>query len=88
MSDSVFETTSRIIAEKAEMDAADITAETTLSDIDIQSLELAEIIFDLEDAFEIEIEMNAATAWQKLKTVGDVTSAIQALVSADGATTS
>ncbi|TCD15955.1 phosphopantetheine-binding protein [Oricola cellulosilytica] len=77
---TVLDTTKRIIAEKAELDADAIKAETVLADLDVQSLELAEIIFDLEDEFDIEIELNAAAAWQKLKTVGDVADAVSELV--------
>jgi nodulation protein F len=77
---SVLETTKRIIAEKADLDPADIKPETQLTDLEIQSLELAEIIFDLEDEFEIEIELNAAAAWEKLKTVADVANAVSELV--------
>jgi len=84
MDGKVFEETRRIIAEKAEIDPAGVLRETALNDLDIQSLELAEVIFDLEDEFDIEIEMNAASAWEKLKTVGDVAAAIEGLVSGDG----
>ena len=79
MSDTVFSETVRIIAEKVERDPSEITTETALSTLDIQSLELAEVIFDLEDTFDIEIDMNAASAWEKLKTVGDVCTAVRAL---------
>jgi len=80
MSDTIFSETARIIAEKIERDPAEISPETELSTIDIQSLELAEVIFDLEDRFEIEIELNAADAWEQLKTVGDVCDAVRGLV--------
>ncbi|MEQ8402327.1 MAG: phosphopantetheine-binding protein [Roseitalea porphyridii] len=80
MSDEIFDKTARIIADKIERDPSEITPETELSTIDIQSLELAEVIFDLEDEFDIEIELNAADAWEQLKTVGDVTSAVRDLV--------
>ncbi len=83
MSDKVFEETVRIIAEKASLKADELTAETPLSDIEIQSLELAEVIFDLEDEFDIEIELNAADAWEKLKTVGDVCDAVRALTAGE-----
>ncbi|MEL6921588.1 MAG: acyl carrier protein [Pseudomonadota bacterium] len=84
MAADVFEQTRRIVAEKAEIDPGGLTRETVLEDLDIQSLELAEIIFDLEDEFGIEIELNAAKAWEKLKTIGDVTDAITGLT--DGST--
>lgn len=79
MSD-IFDKTVKIIAEKADMDPATLTPDTVLADLDIQSLELAEIIFDLEDEFDVEIEMNTAQAWEKLKTIGDVVAAVSALV--------
>ena len=85
MADTIFDRTVRIIAEKANMAAEDLTADTPLSDIEIQSLELAEVIFDLEDTFEIEIELNAADAWEKLKTVGDVCNAVRALTAGESA---
>ena len=84
MSDKVFTETVRIIAEKAERDPTEITAETPLNSLEIQSLELAEVIFDLEDAFNIEIELNAASAWEQLKTVGDVCDAVRALTAEGG----
>ena len=77
---TVLEATTRIIAEKAELDPQAIKPETNLADLDIQSRERAEIIFDLEDEFDIEIELNAASAWEKLKTVSDVASAVSELV--------
>ena len=85
MTDKVYEETVRIIAEKAERDAGTITAETPLETLEIQSLELAEVIFDLEDAFDIEIELNAADAWEKLKTVGDVCNAVRSLTAGGSA---
>ncbi|MEM1376479.1 MAG: acyl carrier protein [Pseudomonadota bacterium] len=80
MAADIFEQTRRIVADKAEIEASSLSRESVLEDLDIQSLELAEIIFDLEDEFDIEIEMNAAKAWEKLKTVGDVADAISELV--------
>lgn len=78
---SVQQTTIRIIAEKAELDPAELKPETPLGQLDIQSLELAEIIFDLEDEFDIEIELDTATAWEQLKTVSDVAETVAKLVS-------
>lgn len=79
MTDKVFTETVRIIAAKAEVDPDSITTQTELETLDIQSLDLAEVIFELEDAFDIEIEMNAASAFDTLKTVGDVCDAVRTL---------
>ena len=73
---NVLEATTRIIAEKAELDPQALKPDSILADLDIQSLELAEIIFELEEEFDIEIELNAAAAWERLKTVGDVATAV------------
>lgn len=82
MTDNVFTQTARIIADKAEIDVSDIKGDTELESLDIQSLDLAEIIFELEDAFDIEIEMNAANAFEQLKTVDDVCAAVRSLANA------
>lgn len=63
----------------------EITVDTELGDLGIHSLELTEIVFDLEDAYGIEIEMNTVEAWNKLKNVGDIIEATRALIAAKGA---
>lgn len=62
----------------------DVTAETELSELGIHSLELTEIVFDLEEAYGIEIEMNTVEAWEKLKNVGDIVAATRTLIAAKG----
>lgn len=61
-----------------------ITPETELRDLGIHSLELTEIIFDIEEAFGIEIEMNTAEAWSKLSNVGDIIEAVRLLIAKKG----
>jgi nodulation protein F len=77
---AVLDTTIRIIADKAGIEPETIKPDTALTDLDIQSLDLAEIIFDLEDEYDIEIDMNAATAWDNLKTVSDVAHSVAKMV--------
>ena len=60
--------------------AVEITPETELTALGIHSLELTEIIFDLEEAYGIEIEMNTVEAWSNLKTVHDMVEAVRALI--------
>ena len=81
MTAEVLETTIRIIADKANIEPESIKPDTALTSLDIQSLDLAEIIFELEDEFDIEIDMTAATAWDNLKTVSDISAAVSSLVS-------
>lgn len=80
MTAAILETTKRIIAEKVGVEPEAIQPDTVLTELDIQSLDLAEIIFDLEDEFDIEIDMDAAQAWDNLKTVSDVANEVAALV--------
>lgn len=60
----------------------EITLETELSALGIHSLELTEIVFDLEEAYGIEIEMNTVEAWNNLKNVGDIVKAVRGLIEA------
>lgn len=64
----------------ADPEVGEITAATNLTDLGIHSLELTEIIFDLEEEHGIEIEMNTADAWGNLKTVGDIIEAVRGLI--------
>lgn len=69
-----------IISGYSKMNSAEITSETELDLIGINSLELTEVVMDLEDHYGIEIDLNAAEAWDSLKTVGDVVNTIEKLV--------
>ncbi len=80
MTTSVLDKTVEIISEKTGIDPENIKPETELSSIEIESLDLAEIIFDLEDEFDVEIDMNTATAWENLKTIQDIADSVTALI--------
>ena len=64
----------------ADDEVGEITVATELSELGIHSLELTEIIFDLEEAYGIEIEMNTVDAWSNLKNVGDMVKAVRILI--------
>ena len=51
-----FEKIRDIIAEKMDMDPADITMESSFEDMEIDSLDMVEIVMDIEEAFDISIE--------------------------------
>lgn len=69
-----------IIASYSNLDAAQITRDTELDLIGINSLELTEVVMDLEDHYGVQIDLNASEAWDSLKTVGDVVETIEKLV--------
>lgn len=62
----------------------DIGLDTKLEDLDIESLDLAMIVFDIEDSFVIEIPYNANEEVEDFKTVGSVVDRVSALVEARG----
>ncbi len=64
----------------AEPDGGEVTSQTELTALGIHSLELTEIIFDLEEAYGIDIEMNTVEAWGNLKNVGDMVEAVRELI--------
>lgn len=66
----------------AEGDPEMVTLDTPLGDLGIHSLELTEIIFDVEDEFDIQVEMNTVEAWENLGTVRDIVEAVRTLVEA------
>jgi nodulation protein F len=68
------------IKSHAEPGGDEITASTELTALGIHSLELTEIIFDLEEDYGIEIEMNTVDAWSNLKNVGDIVEAVRTLI--------
>ncbi|MEE1002355.1 MAG: phosphopantetheine-binding protein [Acutalibacteraceae bacterium] len=52
---------------KEKVDAEDITRDTKFADLGIDSLDVAELVMNIEDEFDIEMEMD-----QSLTTVGAV----------------
>lgn len=63
----------------------DIALGTPLSELEIESLDLAMIVFDIEDSFGIQIPYNANEEVEDFKTVGSVVERVQALVAEKGA---
>ncbi len=63
----------------------DIALSTALTDLKIESLDLAMIVFDIEDTFGIEIPYNANEDVEDFKSVGTVVERVKALMSGSGA---
>lgn len=80
MADQLAEDIIAKIKAHAEPDGEEITLDTELTALGIHSLELTEIIFDLEEAYDIEIEMNTVEAWSNLANVGDMVEAVRGLI--------
>ena len=58
-----------------------IALDTPLTDLDIESLDLAVIVFDIEDTFGIEIPYNAGEEVEDFNTVGSVVDKVKAIIS-------
>jgi nodulation protein F len=80
MADKLAEDIISKIKAHSDPEIGEIGLDTELTSLGIHSLELTEIIFDLEEAYEIEIEMNTVDAWSNLKTVHDMVEAVRALI--------
>ena len=55
MSDDIQQTVFSIIAKEANIDAAKITPQSTLKDLEIPSLDAIQIIFEIEDHYKIQM---------------------------------
>ncbi|MCA3438064.1 MAG: acyl carrier protein [Rhodobacter sp.] len=74
-----------IIAEQAVLDPSDISPESTLESLGIDSLGLVESIFAIEEAFDISVPFNAndpAESGFDISTVASIVAAVEALVAA------
>lgn len=59
MTDDVAQRIAEIIAEQALVEPAEIKPETTPDDLGLDSLALVEVVFGIEEAFDISIPYNA-----------------------------
>ena len=57
-----------------------VSLDTPLSELDIESLDLAVIVFDIEDTFGIEIPYNANEEVEDFATVGSVVDKVKAII--------
>ncbi len=70
---NVFEVVANLIADRYEIDADSITAETTFQEIGIDSLDTVELLMDLEDEVGCELELE-----EQITTVGELVAFIEA----------
>ncbi len=68
----IFEAIAKLIAERNDIDASEITPETKFADLGIDSLDTVEMLMNLEDEIGAEIELD-----QKVETVGELTAFIE-----------
>ena len=72
-----------IIADQAILDPAEITLESNLAELGVDSMGVVECIFAIEETFDISVPFNANAPSQSdfdISTVGSITKAIKKLV--------
>ncbi|MEY4984189.1 MAG: hypothetical protein RIR62_2455 [Pseudomonadota bacterium] len=72
-----------IIAEQAMLQPSDITPDSTLQDLGLDSLGLVESIFAIEEAFDISVPFNANEPGKSefdISTVASIVAAVEGLV--------
>ena len=77
-----------IIAEQAVLEPGDVTLDSTLEDLGIDSLGLVESIFDIEEEFDISIPFNANDPTESdfdISNVQSIIAGIDALIAAQNA---
>ena len=69
-----------IIAKEARLDRGTLTLETKLEDLKIESLDMVQILFGIEDAFDVYVPQDDQSF--KLSTLRDVVDGVKRLVAA------
>lgn len=69
-----------IIAAKARVDRPKVELSDRLEALGLESLDAVEMIFDLEEKFDIQIPYNANSSRSEFGTVGEIVDAIKKLV--------
>lgn len=66
-----------IFAKEARLDREPLTRETVLADLNIESLDMVQILFGIEETFEVYVPQEEV---ENLKTMGDVIDGIKQLL--------
>lgn len=73
-----------IVAEKADVSRDVLSREARIKDLEISSLDFVEIVFAVEEAYDIELPYNANTIDSDFGTLGDVIDAVAAEIDKQG----
>ncbi len=73
-----------IIQKKIPKEDKSIAVGDSLEELGLESVDFLEMVFDVEEKFDVQIDYNANTAAEDFKTVQDVVNAIQELVDKKG----
>lgn len=70
---STYETIAKLLAEQKDMDVNAIRPEMTFSDLELDSLDVAELVMNLEDELGVPVEID-----ETLKTIADLVQKVDA----------
>ncbi|MBB4285735.1 acyl carrier protein [Roseospira goensis] len=73
-----------IVVEKTDLPRERLSREARIKDLEISSLDFVEIVFAVEEAFDIEVPYNANTLDSDFGTLGDVIDAVAAEIEKQG----
>lgn len=83
MSDEITSKVAEIIAEQAMVEPDTIKPETTVDDLGLDSLALVEVVFGIEEAFDVSVPYNAndpAESDFKLGNFGEIVAGVKGLI--------
>ena len=72
-----------IVAKQAKVEPSALTADVLLSDLDLQSIDVVELVFSIEEKFDIQVPYSPSdqdTAGISFKSVGEIIVAVNKLV--------
>lgn len=87
MKDDVSIRVAQIIAEQAMLDLDAIKPDTTLDDLGLDSLSLVEVVFGIEEAFDISVPFNAnepKASEFDISKVSNIIAGVKSLIAAKG----
>ena len=73
-----------LVAKETRQDRATLSPEMTIEDLGVTSLEMVEVLMQLEDDLKIEIPLDATEAARTLRTLGDLVARVRELAPAPG----
>lgn len=69
---------------RSELNASELSRDTKFDTLGLSSLELTEVILELEERHEVEIDISTVDASDSLKTVGDIVDVLDDLLKSKG----
>ncbi len=69
-----------LFEQHADKASGPVTGETPLEKLGVHSLELTEIVMDIEDKYGVEIDLSTVETWQSFSSVGDIINAVRTLM--------